>query len=75
MLIAACCSFILLSPHDAENARRKDAVPPQAGNGVANMGIMRMFGLVKSSKVDRHQSVESRADKHKKQKVSFHPID
>ncbi|XP_009609977.1 ubiquitin carboxyl-terminal hydrolase 15 [Nicotiana tomentosiformis] len=56
---------------ESKNARRKDAVPPQTGNGVANMGIMRMFGLVKSSKVDRHQSIESRADKHKKLKMLF----
>ncbi|XP_059282920.1 ubiquitin carboxyl-terminal hydrolase 15 isoform X2 [Lycium ferocissimum] len=53
---------------ESKNARRKDAVPPQAGSGVANLGIMRMFGLVKSS---RHQSLESRADKHKKLKMLF----
>lgn len=56
---------------DSKNARRKDAIPPQAGGGVANLGIMRMFGLAKSSKVDRHQSLESRADKHKKLKMLF----
>lgn len=72
MLISACCAFILLSLHNAENARRKDAVPPQAGSGVANLGIMRMFGLAKSSKVVGHQSLESRADKQKKLKVSIY---
>lgn len=56
---------------ESKNARRKDAVPPQAGSGVTNLGIMRMFGLAKSSKVDRHQSLESRADKHKKLKMLF----
>ncbi|XP_055823145.1 ubiquitin carboxyl-terminal hydrolase 15 [Solanum dulcamara] len=56
---------------ESKNARRKDAVPPQAGNGVANLGIMRMFGLAKSSKVVGHQSLESRVDKHKKLKMLF----
>ncbi|KAK4355321.1 hypothetical protein RND71_024292 [Anisodus tanguticus] len=54
---------------ESKNARRKDPIPPQAGSGVTNLGIMRMFGLAKSSKVDRHQSLESRADKHKKLKA------
>ncbi|KAH0653940.1 hypothetical protein KY289_031618 [Solanum tuberosum] len=56
---------------ESKNARRKDAVPPQAGSGVANLGIMRMFGLAKSSKVIGHQSLESRADKQKKLKMLF----
>ncbi|KAJ8542970.1 hypothetical protein K7X08_005493 [Anisodus acutangulus] len=56
---------------ESKNARRKDSIPPQAGSGVTNLGIMRMFGLAKSSKVDRHQSLESRADKHKKLKMLF----
>lgn len=56
---------------EPKNARRKEAVPPQAGSGVANLGIMRMLGLAKSSKVDRHQSLESKADKHKKLKMLF----
>ncbi|KAJ8532277.1 hypothetical protein K7X08_012200 [Anisodus acutangulus] len=56
---------------ESKNARRKDPVPPQAGSGVANLGIMRMFGLAKSSKVGRHQSLESRAEKHKKLKMLF----
>lgn len=47
----------------------KDAVPVQGSNGVSSMGIMKMIGLMKSSKSERQETLEVNADRHKKLKV------
>lgn len=52
-------------------ARMKDTNPAQGGNGVANMGFMKMIGLMRSSKQDRLEQSEYNGDRHKKIKMLF----
>uniref|UniRef100_A0A5B6ZPA0 ubiquitinyl hydrolase 1 n=1 Tax=Davidia involucrata TaxID=16924 RepID=A0A5B6ZPA0_DAVIN len=52
-------------------ARIRDTIPTQGSNGVASMGIMKMIGLRKSSKLDRQETSEVIGDRHKKLKMLF----
>lgn len=46
----------------------RDTIPAQGSNGVSKMGIMKMMGLRKSTKL-RQDSSELRHDQHRKLKV------
>ncbi|CAK9177268.1 unnamed protein product [Ilex paraguariensis] len=52
-------------------ARVKETIPAKGSNGVTSMGIMKMIGLVKSSKLDRQESSVVIVDRHKKMKMLF----
>ncbi|KAA8526691.1 hypothetical protein F0562_008106 [Nyssa sinensis] len=56
---------------ESKVARISDTIPTQGSNGVASMGIMKMIGLRKSSKLDKHETAEVIGDRHKKLKMLF----
>ncbi|XP_027181896.1 ubiquitin carboxyl-terminal hydrolase 15-like [Coffea eugenioides] len=51
--------------------RTKDAGPSQGSNGVTGMGIMKMIGFMKPSKLERLETSEVNSDQHKKVKMLF----
>ncbi|KAA8524077.1 hypothetical protein F0562_010492 [Nyssa sinensis] len=55
---------------ESKVAKIRDTIPTQGSNGVANMGILKMIGLRKSSKLDR-QEISEISDRHKKLKMLF----
>ncbi|KAI8552322.1 hypothetical protein RHMOL_Rhmol06G0257800 [Rhododendron molle] len=48
----------------------RDTIPPTGSNGFANMGIMKMIGLRKSSKLGKQETSEV-VERHKKLKMLF----
>ncbi|XP_058219926.1 ubiquitin carboxyl-terminal hydrolase 15 isoform X1 [Rhododendron vialii] len=48
----------------------RDTIPPTGSNGFANMGIMKMIGLKKSSKLGKQETSEV-VERHKKLKMLF----
>ncbi|VFQ61905.1 unnamed protein product [Cuscuta campestris] len=62
---------ILSGGLSSQGNNKMKEITPQGRNGVANMGIMRMFGLMKSSKVDRQEHSIVKADRHRKLKMLF----
>lgn len=66
----SCCASVLFTySSNAEITRKKDAVPSQGRDGVSGMGIMKMIGLVKQSKLDRQENKLSNANRDKKMKA------
>ncbi|KAL9437928.1 hypothetical protein AB3S75_023740 [Citrus x aurantiifolia] len=55
---------------ESKAARVRDTIPAQGSNGVSKMGIMKMMGLRKSTKL-RQDSSELRHDQHRKLKMLF----
>ncbi|CAH9127005.1 unnamed protein product [Cuscuta epithymum] len=53
------------------NAKTKETMPSQGRNGGAHLGFMKMFGLMKSSRLDRQAHSTVKYDRHKKLKMLF----
>lgn len=66
----SCCAFVLFTySSNAEISKKKDVVSPQGRDGVSGMGIMKMIGLAKHSKLDRQENKLSNANRDKTMKV------
>ena len=63
------CDVYLRIGYETEINRTKDAGPSQGSNGVTGMGIMKMIGFMKPSKLERLETSEVNSDQHKKVKV------
>lgn len=57
--------------NDSKITRTKDVVPSQGRDSVSGMGIMKMIGLMKPSKLDRQEDKLSNANRDKKRKMLF----
>ncbi|KAK3013543.1 hypothetical protein RJ639_008366, partial [Escallonia herrerae] len=56
---------------ESTTARVRETVPAAGANGVGSMGIMKMIGLMRSSKPDRLERSEVNGDRHKRVKMLF----
>ncbi|XP_027082177.1 ubiquitin carboxyl-terminal hydrolase 15-like [Coffea arabica] len=65
------CDVYLTNGYETEINRTKDAGPSQGSNGVTGMGIMKMIGFMKPSKLERLETSEVNSDQHKKVKMLF----
>ncbi|CAI9088940.1 OLC1v1023401C1 [Oldenlandia corymbosa var. corymbosa] len=61
----------VVTAYDSKTSRVKDVVPSQGSNAISSLGIMKMIGLMKTSKLDRQETSEVNAERHKKVKMLF----